>query len=415
MAIQHTQYLTTVAFMFCLWNTSNLHAMEVTNSPFQLFTYAKNEDWNNFTSKLADYTGNINILDDNNHSLLHYACLSNEPKNVHYCIRQEAFVNTENPLIFIPKNKVATPLHYAAHKGNDEIIGILLDAGANINSTYNEYNNTALHITVWFRHHSCATLLISRGAFLDITNCHGSTPVHSAAWQNESEILQELLKKGAHFCSKNTTGSGNTPLFLAAKTGSVECLHILLEHINNNLEHIDLECSGDNATALQVAASRNRPQCYWDLVVAGANYTKKRLYLQSLRNNSEMVDNYVPFKRFMQTIEDYGKHYAPTFKGIYDHCLLCTQDFKHNDVILTIKPCQQTFHSSCFEDYSIEYFMKNNKNNTALITFKKNDSDKEVAHRLKTSPFGLIELAKECPQCEHTVNLAASSLSVFGK
>ena len=396
-------------------NIINLHAMEVTNNPSQLFTFAKNDDWNNFKNKLFDYTGNINTLDNNGHSLLHYACLSNEPQCVQYCIKKEAIINTENPLIFTPKNKIATPLHYAARKSNTEIINILLDAGANINSTYNEFGNTALHIAVWFRHRRCATLLISRDAKLDITNCHGSTPVHSAAWQNEPEILQELLENNAPFYTRNTTGTGNTPLYLAAKAGSRECLHILLEHIKNDLDHINLECAQDKTTSIQAAAARQRVQCYWDLVVAGADYEKKRLYLQTLKSNSENVRNNEIFRKFLQKIEIYGKNNVSIFRGIYDYCLLCKEDFKHNDVILTVKPCQETFHSYCFEDYSIDYFIKKNKTTTQIINYKKDDSDKEVAHRLKTSRFDCIEPINECPQCTRSINLETSNLSVFWK
>ena len=43
--------------------------------------------------------------------------------------------------------------------------------------------------------------------------------------------------------------------------------------------------------------------------------------------------------------------------------------------------------------------MEINKTNPELITFKKNDSDKECAHRLKTSPINNIELANKCPKC----------------
>jgi hypothetical protein len=310
-------------------------------------------------------------------------------------------------------NKASTALHFAAKEGSIEKMKTALDQGADINSTKCDFNNTPLHIATWFGHKHCVKFLIDRGAKPDITNDHGSTPMHTAAWKNESACLQELIKHGIHVGTRNTTGIGNTELYLAAKAGSTQCLQILLEH-NNTKEYIDLECSGNNSTAIQAAAFRQHAQCYWNLVITGADYTKKISDEKILKNVSEMIDSNAPLKKFLQIIERNGKNNSPRFNGIYDFCGLCNQDYQHNNVVVTIKPCLQTFHADCFENYCVDFFIKNNKNNASLTDLKKDKSDKELAHCIKTHPIGSIDLATKCPSCKSNFDPQQEiELSVF--
>jgi len=307
--------------------------------------------------------------------------------------------NLSKRTTFLGLDKTPTDLHYAAQEGNIEKINLLIDNGADINSTCCHFNNTPLHIVTWFGHSHCITPLIQRGAQIDIPNCHGSTPIHLAAWKNEASCLTELLNHNANIFKENSTGKGNTPLYLAAKAGSVECLRLILKYIKHDTEHLNQECAGDKSTAIQASAARQRTQCYWDLLVAGADYTKPILFGNYSKSNAELVYNNYPLKRFLQWIEYRGTYQPPRFKGDHTHCFSCTQNFKLNDVIMTIKLCSHTLHAYCFEDYCIYHFMEINKTNPELITFKKNDSDKECAHRLKTSPINNIELANKCPKC----------------
>lgn len=313
------------------------------------------------------------------------------------------------------QNTTPTPLHLAAKEGDSDKINLLLDSGADVNSTECDFNNTPLHIATWFGHAHCIPLLIKRGAKLDIPNCYGSTPVHSAAWKNETLCLKELIKHDAHYYKENSTGIGNTPLYLAAEAGSTECLTLLLELTNNNKEHIDRECAGDNSTALQAAAGRFKAQCYWDLVVAGADYTKKMCYEDSFESNSESIYGNNPLKNFIQTIELSGKGNPPRFHlKDYNYCLLCKKNFEHNNVIVTIKQCYETFHADCFDNYCIRYFMKNNPNCPRMIELKKNHSSKEIEHIIKTCPLGNVDLADTCPTCNINFNPQHSlELSVF--
>lgn len=303
-------------------------------------------------------------------------------------------------LILLSLDTTPTDLHYAAQAGDIEKISTLLDNDADINSTKCHFNNTPIHVATWFGYHDCVTFLIKRGAKLDIPNCLGSMPTHSAAWKNELACLQELINSGAPIGTKNTTGTGNTELYLASKAGSTQCLHKLLEY-NINKAHINLECAGDNSTAIQVAAARGRAQCYWELVVAGADYKRTIWFKNMEKKNSDMVCDNNPLKKFLQLIEYRGRHNPPNFNGMYKYCLLCREDFKHNDVVMAIRPsCHHTFHADCFQDYCVDYFIEKNTTDPHIAMLRKNSSDKEFAHSLKTNPFYHVELANTCPQCK---------------
>ena len=304
-----------------------------------------------------------------------------------------------------------TPLHYAAQKGDLKEIHLLLDAGADINSTHCDFKNTPLLVACWFGHSDCVKALINRGAKLDIPNIYGSTPVHIAARQNEAKCLRILLDNNAPYNSKNNTGSGNTPLFLAAQAGSRECLQLLLNHIKfhtlyNPQKDIDCKGSGDNFTPIQIAAVREHVQCYWDLVAAGADYKKEIEFDNSKKSIGEMIaTTNLPFRYFVLKLEYDGKHNPERYYGSpFTYCFLCHQDFIPNDVVVTVRKCSETFHANCFENYSLRYFIKQNENIPWMIEFKKDTSDKEFEHLIKTNNLGAIPLADQCPHCNGQID-----------
>jgi hypothetical protein len=235
--------------------------------------------------------------------------------------------------------------------------------------------------------------------------------VHSAAWKNELKCLKTLLENKAPFTTRNTTGHGNTPLYLAAKAGSTESLRALLKYIGSNKREIEEECCGEQATPVQIAVSYEQAQCYWDLIVAGADYTKKIRQGNKLVSASTAIYN-LPFKIFVQKVEHGCIPYFTYLMGTR-HCCLCSQEFEHNDVTLLADPCAQRFHWDCFKNYSIKYYIQQNKNNQKFMRSKKDLSDKEFEHTIKVNIIGAVPLADECPDCKNKINIDSCSLAVF--
>ncbi len=174
-----------------------------------------------------------------------------------------------------------TPLQFAAQQGDIDSAQILVKAGADINAAQGE-NGNALIIAIASGHEDMARLLIEQGADVNTKDAWGITPLHYAlhkgvlilnnfkpsdtekyGWErhNMPGLVKLLLDKGADpnakieysFAYHNNlflarSGEepaqvdpvGATPLLLAAASGDVESMRILVEsgHADKNVQTI---------------------------------------------------------------------------------------------------------------------------------------------------------------------------------
>nr|XP_034184113.1 uncharacterized protein LOC117606144 isoform X1 [Osmia lignaria] len=110
----------------------------------------------------------------------------NNSSEVEKCIRMGAFVNAKH---VGAKGYVGTPLHFAAWKGYDEIINILLKNKANPNATGNKAF-TPLHYAAKFSHLKIVMILLSNGAIYNAISDDEKTPFHFAADKNVNDLLK---------------------------------------------------------------------------------------------------------------------------------------------------------------------------------------------------------------------------------
>lgn len=158
-----------------------------------------------------------------------------------------------------------TPLLYAARDGRMDIVGMLLDAGANINER-DANDITPLLIAITNNHPDVARALIDRGADIKAVDWYGRTALWSAVETRNMDVdnatfvnsidrapyldlIQVLLDKGASVNARTTevvpirreflriTGSlswvdftGQTPFLTAALAGDVSVMKLLLKH-----------------------------------------------------------------------------------------------------------------------------------------------------------------------------------------
>jgi ankyrin repeat protein len=113
-----------------------------------------------------------------------------------------------------------TPLLlHAAQSLNAQIVGDLLDRGANPAAT-DRFGETALHRVADLRRADgpraarVATLLIERGAAVDARNRDGVTPLHQAVRARNLAVVEVLLDRGANPNAADKRGS--TPLHRAS-------------------------------------------------------------------------------------------------------------------------------------------------------------------------------------------------------
>lgn len=167
--------------------------------------------------------------------------------------------------------------------GNIEKVKLLLQSGANPNSTYNGCDITALMYACQNGYYDIAELLIASGADVNIKPVDGNTALFAAVRSNQDSIAELLILKGANINEKNyskntplhyaagfgypyltelllyygaSTDSvdfdGNSPLMVATYSGAINSLQILVEYGAN------VNCNDNNGTTpLMVAAQFN--------------------------------------------------------------------------------------------------------------------------------------------------------------
>lgn len=101
----------------------------------------------------------------------------------------------------------------AAQEGNINIVTQLLKQRINVNFNNKNYG-TALHCACEYGHEDIATLLLSNGADINITDANlGMSPLHIASRNGQSDIIEVFLKYGANINCKDS--DGDTPLHVA--------------------------------------------------------------------------------------------------------------------------------------------------------------------------------------------------------
>lgn len=196
---------------------------------------------------------------------------------------------------FSPSDQI--PLHQAIRCSNENMVTILLDRGADVDTrdelhrtalfeTLNPHSldgalllldqgidlsscdhkgNTVLHEAICKSAFEHASLFIGQGIQLNNFNSQGLTPLHLAAQHNHCSIVNDLLKKGADIDIIDRQ-TGWTPLMYAASNGSTQLCHILLSYGANVAK-----VSSDNKTPLMIAASAGHYDLAKILLESGAD------------------------------------------------------------------------------------------------------------------------------------------------
>ncbi|KAI5840390.1 ankyrin repeat-containing domain protein [Morchella snyderi] len=153
------------------------------------------------------------------------------------------------PTLHTPSPSCTTALHHAIARGDEEIVRLLLDAGAKCD-IQDAFGDTAVHAAVtranslavkrklawlplpfrsWGTETRFLSLLLGCGPPLDIGNNKGDTSLHiavSGAAPCAATVAGMLLDNGAQVNMRN--GWKYTPLHVAAMAGAVEVVEVLI-------------------------------------------------------------------------------------------------------------------------------------------------------------------------------------------
>jgi len=210
------------------------------DTPAGINSFLKNDE--SFPASLEDFKNwfqrqniAINDTDERGRSLLHYAVVKGSETSVaEYLLEKGIDTNATDYLGL-------TPLHAAAALGREEIVKILVDAGASLNlKAPGDDNLTPLDYAFERENTGIARLLIKNGADISpgvsvkISDEQGMTPLHWAIEAGRRRSVQTLVKKDAGVNAANE--AGKTPLHLAADQNDTVSVKVLIENgagINN--------------------------------------------------------------------------------------------------------------------------------------------------------------------------------------
>ena len=157
------------------------------------------------------------------------------------------------------------PVADAAAKGDREAVKTLLKSAADVNAAQGD-GMTALHWAAMNGDVELAQMLIFAGANVRATTRLGTyTPLYLASQQGHGKVIQALLKAGGDV--KAGTPNGTMPLMVAAASGEVEAVRVLIEGGAdvNAKDGVRLQ------TPLMYAAAANRPAVIALLASKGAD------------------------------------------------------------------------------------------------------------------------------------------------
>jgi ankyrin repeat protein len=119
-----------------------------------------------------------------------------------------------------------TPLFWGSKNGNQAIVQLLLEKGANIEAK-DHSDRTALILAASNGHEAIVQLLLEKGANLEAKDHSNQTALILAASSGHEAIVNLLLDKGANLEAKDH--ENHTPLILAIINGHEAMANILLE------------------------------------------------------------------------------------------------------------------------------------------------------------------------------------------
>ncbi|EXJ88377.1 hypothetical protein A1O1_05307 [Capronia coronata CBS 617.96] len=154
------------------------------------------------------------------------------------------------PQLDVRGPKGFTALHKAVEQGNEEIVAVLLQAGALV-ATRDSQGMTALHHAALRGNLSLARLLVLAGAFVHVTDKEGLCPLDYAATGGYTELVKYLLQNGGSMSHKGK--SAWTPLHRAARGGHTETVAFLLEQ---NADILAADITGNIPVHLAVRSGR---------------------------------------------------------------------------------------------------------------------------------------------------------------
>ncbi|KAM9069103.1 ankyrin repeat and SOCS box protein 3 isoform 5-T5 [Sarcophilus harrisii] len=117
-------------------------------------------------------------------------------------------------------------LKYTVENGHVDVVKLLLRHGADVNGSHSMCGWNALHQAAFQEYTQLIKLLLKKGANKECQDDFGITPLFVAAQYGKMESLNVLISSGANVNCQAMDKA--TPLFIAAQEGHKNCVELLL-------------------------------------------------------------------------------------------------------------------------------------------------------------------------------------------
>ncbi|KAF7370089.1 ANK-REP-REGION domain-containing protein [Mycena sanguinolenta] len=152
-----------------------------------------------------------------------------------------------------------------AAESRSVIVAKLLSPPHSVDPAQSFWGRNALHIAVNAGNVEIVGLLLNAGANAASEDSHFGLPIHLAAHNNDLETMKLLLNHGAPIDAK--LGSDETALHIACWMAHLEMVELLLDR------GVDIELTGHYGSALGFAVARRNPAMVKLLLDKGADAT----------------------------------------------------------------------------------------------------------------------------------------------
>lgn len=205
-----------------------------------------------------------------------------------------------------------TPLMYACSNGLSDLAMMLIDSGAQIQTTEYYTGRSALSYAVMQNHLELSELLIRREAKTDLKDSYGNTLLHYAAQFQLLQMADLLIYYDADVNARNNDSL--SALHFAAENGNEE-MALQLIKVGINLEHKNLR----GQTALFYAIELGQTNFAILLIEQGADASTVDLAGKNILHQACINGNYFLARQLIENGFDINQSFGIEKLSLYDY------------------------------------------------------------------------------------------------